>query len=77
MPLDTARLLELLRCPQCRSEVLYDAQSPSFVCANGDCRLRFPIRDEIPVMLVGDAEQLDQSAWEEVIGRAERSAPAD
>jgi uncharacterized protein YbaR (Trm112 family) len=48
-------LLEILRCPQCRSKVEIDPQATRLKCVNLDCSLVYPIRDEIPVMLVEEA----------------------
>lgn len=52
MPLP-AWLFEMLACPQCRGPVnLTDGES-ALVCMA--CALSYPIRDEIPVMLVSEA----------------------
>ena len=48
-------LLEILRCPQCKSEVRIDAAQTRLKCVNPECCLVYPIRDEIPVMLVEEA----------------------
>jgi len=48
-------LLEILRCPQCKSEVQIDAAQTRLKCLNPECCLVYPIRDEIPVMLVEEA----------------------
>ena len=48
-------LLEILRCPQCRSEVRIDDAQTRLKCVNPDCSLVYPIRDEIPVMLIEEA----------------------
>jgi uncharacterized protein YbaR (Trm112 family) len=50
MSLD-AKLLELLACPSCHAPIeVIDNE----VCCTG-CRLAYPIRDDIPVMLVDQA----------------------
>jgi uncharacterized protein YbaR (Trm112 family) len=49
------QLLEILRCPQCKSEVKIDDAQTCLICVNPDCSLVYPIRDEIPVMLVEEA----------------------
>ncbi|MDW7643590.1 MAG: Trm112 family protein [Desulfuromonadales bacterium] len=49
-------LLELLACPQCKGVVRYEVPESRLVCE--PCRLGFPIRDEIPVMLMDEAETL-------------------
>ncbi len=48
-------LLEILRCPKCKSEVKINADESGLKCQNPDCALVYPIRDEIPVMLVEEA----------------------
>jgi len=48
-------LLEILRCPQCKSKVQIDEAETRLKCENPDCSLVYPIRDEIPVMLVEEA----------------------
>jgi uncharacterized protein YbaR (Trm112 family) len=45
-------LLKMLCCPACRSGV--SEEEGKIVCLK--CGRRYPIRDEIPVMLVGEAE---------------------
>jgi uncharacterized protein YbaR (Trm112 family) len=50
-------LLEMLACPKCKREVeLNDAQD-GLICQA--CRLVYPIKDDIPVMLVDEADSLD------------------
>lgn len=52
-----ADLLEILACPQCKGPVtLTDAQD-GLICAA--CKLRYPIKDDIPIMLIDEAERLD------------------
>jgi uncharacterized protein len=48
-------LLEILRCPQCKSEVRIDDKQTHLKCVNLECCLVYPIRDDIPVMLVDEA----------------------
>ncbi len=48
-------LLEILRCPKCKSEVKIKEDQSSLKCVNPECALVYPIRDEIPVMLVEEA----------------------
>lgn len=54
MPLNP-QLLELLVCPKCKSKVEPTADGSSLRCTNEDCRLVYPIRDDIPVMLIEEA----------------------
>ena len=48
-------LLEILRCPQCKSKVEINSEQTKLKCVNVECSLAYPIRDEIPVMLVDEA----------------------
>jgi len=50
------KLLEILVCPACKSELEYRKAEAELVCR--PCRLAYPIRDEIPVMLEDEARQL-------------------
>ena len=55
MPLDQ-RLLEILACPNCRGEVEHLESEQVIVC-RGECGYRYPVRDDIPVMLIDEAEK--------------------
>ena len=53
MPLDQ-RLLEILACPNCRGEVEFLPDEAVIEC-KGECGYRYPVRDDIPVMLIDEA----------------------
>lgn len=59
MNLDPA-LLEILVCPQCRSTLFVDLDTDELVCSA--CALAYPVRGDIPVMLIDEARPLDQPA---------------
>jgi uncharacterized protein YbaR (Trm112 family) len=48
-------LLEILRCPKCRSRVELKPDESGLKCVNPECALVYPIRDDIPVMLIDEA----------------------
>lgn len=48
-------LLSILVCPACKGDLQYDASAPSLSC--NACRLRYKVVDDIPVMLVEEAEK--------------------
>jgi len=50
------RLLEILVCPLCKSPLDYRKVEKELVCK--PCRLAYPIRDDIPVMLEDEARQI-------------------
>ena len=51
-----ARLLEILVCPICKASLDYRKAEKELVCK--PCKLAFPIRDDIPVMLEDEARPL-------------------
>lgn len=51
-----ARLLEILVCPVCKGPLDYRKTQQELVCK--PCRLAYPVRDDIPVMLEEEARQL-------------------
>lgn len=55
MPIDK-ELLEILACPLCKTEVRYEKQGGAEFLVCDSCSRRYPIRDNIPVMLVEEAE---------------------
>ncbi len=50
------RLLEILVCPVCKGPLDYRKPQAELVCKA--CRLAFPVRDDIPVMLEDEARRL-------------------
>ena len=50
-------LLEILVCPKCHSPVRVDEQASELVCTNEACGLAYPVRDDIPVLLVDEARR--------------------
>lgn len=49
-----ARLLEILVCPKCKGDLEYITEGDeSLICHK--CALAFPVRDDIPVMLMDEA----------------------
>ncbi|MDQ3645504.1 MAG: Trm112 family protein [Actinomycetota bacterium] len=55
MPIDE-RLLQILACPNCHGEVEHVPAENVIVC-RGECGYRYPVRDDIPVMLIDEAEK--------------------
>ncbi|MGI8707837.1 MAG: Trm112 family protein [Actinomycetota bacterium] len=48
------KLLEILACPNCKGEVEY-LEAEDFIVCRGECGYRYPVRDDIPVMLIDEA----------------------
>ena len=49
-------LLDILVCPKCQGDLLYKQTEQQLVCEQ--CKLAYPIKDSIPVLLVEDAVDL-------------------
>lgn len=52
-------LLDILACPKCKGDLKLTDKEDGLICQA--CRLRYPIRDDIPVMLIDEAETIDPS----------------
>ena len=60
-------LLEILRCPHCVSgETRHEGPDPGrlllvkgswLVCQEPDCNRKYPIRDDIPIMLIEEGDK--------------------
>ncbi len=50
-------LLEILACPACHAPLRVDEAANELVCTG--CGLAYPVRDDIPVLLVDEARRPD------------------
>jgi uncharacterized protein YbaR (Trm112 family) len=48
-------LLEILACPACHFSLRVDDAASELACTNPECGLIYPVRDDIPVLLVDEA----------------------
>lgn len=55
MSIDT-ELLEILACPKCKGDIRLTKEEDALIC--DACKLKYPIKDDIPVMLIDEAEKL-------------------
>jgi len=46
-------LLEILACPKCKGDIVMAEKEDGLICKG--CKLVYPIRDDIPVMLIDEA----------------------
>jgi hypothetical protein len=51
-------LLEILACPRCKEKVILDAEGRWLLCAR--CAVKYPIEEDIPVMLVDRAVEIER-----------------
>ncbi len=56
MPL-SPELLEILVCPLCKDSVIPTPNGDGLKCAR--CKRVFPVRDDIPIMLVDESKEED------------------
>jgi uncharacterized protein YbaR (Trm112 family) len=49
-------LLEVLACPQCKGSLEYNEKQNFLLCHN--CKLKFKVKEGIPVMLLEEAERI-------------------
>ena len=49
-------LLDILVCPKCKGELKLTEQQDGLVC--NACRLKYEIRDDIPIMLIDEAQAI-------------------
>jgi uncharacterized protein YbaR (Trm112 family) len=57
-------LLEILACPKCKSPLRADVAANELVCTGTGCGLAYPVRDDIPVLLVDEARRPTAGAHE-------------
>ena len=53
-------LLEILACPNCRAALRVDDAAEELVCTG--CGYAYPVRDDIPVLLVDEARRPQSSS---------------
>ncbi len=49
-------LLEILRCPKCKEKVEETPDGSGLKCLNPECSLVYPVREDIPIMLIEEAK---------------------
>ena len=50
-------LLDILACPKCKGEVHLSEKQDTLIC--DACKLRYAIKDDIPIMLIDEAESFE------------------
>jgi len=58
------KLLDILACPACKSSLNYLKEQQELVCI--PCRLAYPVRDDIPIMLIDEARKLTSEQADEL-----------
>ncbi|HLB02789.1 MAG TPA: Trm112 family protein [Nitrospiria bacterium] len=52
-------LLAILACPKCKGDIRLSQKGDGLICDT--CRVMYPIKDDIPVMLIDEAIPLEKS----------------
>ena len=68
MSLDT-KLLEILACPEDKGPLYYFEDEDSLY--NPRLKRRYAIRDDIPIMLIDEAENVDDAEHDRLMAKAE------
>lgn len=58
-------LLKILACPACKAPV--KEYQHSLICTNAQCRRRYEVKDNIPVMLIDGSEILSETYYQETL----------
>lgn len=67
MPFEFEPLKDLLACPVSKADLVLEESY--LVSCDPECRLQYPVQNEIPRLLEDDAEVLEESAWREIMTR--------
>ncbi len=49
-------LLDILACPKCKGDIRLNESGDGLICES--CKLLYHIKDDIPIMLIDEAEQV-------------------
>jgi len=63
------QLLEILACPEDKGPLLYFADEDTLY--NPRLKRRYAIREDIPIMLIDEAETVDDTEHERLLAKAE------
>ena len=60
-------LLDILCCPETKADLILDGDY--LVSVDKETRRRYRIEDDIPILLIEEAETLSQEEWETIMKR--------
>jgi len=52
------KLLDILVCPKCKGDLILTEKQDGLIC--NACRLKYQIKDDIPIMLIDEALPLEK-----------------
>jgi len=56
------KLLDILACPKCKGDIKLSKTDDGLICEA--CRLEYPIKEGIPIMLIDEAKNIDLKSSE-------------
>lgn len=71
MSYNPQHLQDIIACPKTKAKLIVDGDF--LVSVDQATRLKYPIQDGIPVMLVEEATEVPQAEWAEVMKRHNRN----
>ena len=67
MAFDFSTLEDVLVCPKSKARLVLEGES--LVSTDPETRLRYEIRDDIPIMLIDEAVELPRDQWQAIMQR--------
>lgn len=61
----------VLICPKSKSDLVQDGER--LICVDPETRLAYPVKDDIPIMLIDDAEELSSEEWQSIMKKCGRN----
>lgn len=65
-------LLEILCCPLSKAELVLDGET--LVSTDKETRKRYKIKNDIPVMLIDESEEVDIAEWTAIMKKHKKAA---
>lgn len=71
MSFDPQHLRDIIACPKTKAKLV--CEGDFLVSIDPASRLKYPIKDGIPVMLIDEATEVPQAEWAEIMKRHDRN----
>ena len=57
------KMLDIVACPKCQGSLVYDKSSQELICETD--ALAYPIKDDIPVLIISQARNMNECAQDD------------
>ncbi len=71
MSFDPQQMQDIIACPKTKAKLV--CEGDFLISVDSASRLKYPIKDGIPVMLIDEAAEVPQEEWAEVMKRHGRN----